>query len=205
MLEFQKDIAEIIDENVKFQMIQEDSSDQDSERLTALKSLKRAINLEIKKNLEKQMMRLSGEVDASPKPSEEDLLKLLAQEEEAASQIIQSDVEIEALNAKTAARNAIIQRDVEIEALNAKTDAKNDIEEEKQAPQTENRINYPHIFSRPLPCHWFDSNFIKKAEIFEKLQNLDHDEVKEKLINLMKWGLLDQAEFFQFFHTPSQE
>jgi hypothetical protein len=66
-------------------MIQEDSSDQDSERLTALKSLKRAINLEIKKNLEKQMMRLSGEVDASPKPSEEDLLKLLAQEEEAAS------------------------------------------------------------------------------------------------------------------------
>jgi|LakMenE01Jun11ns_1017448.scaffolds.fasta_scaffold9751258_1 hypothetical protein len=66
-------------------MIQEDSSDQDSERLTALKSLKRAINLEIKKNLEKQMMRLSSEVDASPKPSEEDLLKLLAQEEEAAS------------------------------------------------------------------------------------------------------------------------
>jgi hypothetical protein len=66
-------------------MIQEDSSDQDSERLTALKSLKRAINLEIKKNLEKQMMRLSGQVDASPKPSEEDLLKLLAQEEEAAS------------------------------------------------------------------------------------------------------------------------
>jgi hypothetical protein len=63
-------------------MIQEDSSDQDSERLTALKSLKRAINKEIKKNLKKQMMRLSSEVDTS---SEEDLLKLLAQEEEAAS------------------------------------------------------------------------------------------------------------------------
>ena len=31
------------------------------------------------------MMRLSSEVDASPKPSEEDLLKLLAQAEEAAS------------------------------------------------------------------------------------------------------------------------
>ena len=234
MLEFQKDIAEIIDENVKFQMIQEDSSDQDSERLTALKSLKRAINLEIKKNLEKQMMRLSGEVDASPKPSEEDLLKLLAQEEEAASQIIQSDVEIEALNAETAAknailqrdveievldaetaaRNAILQRDVEVEALNAKTAAKNDLlaskkgpeEEEKQASLkiiNKNRIEYPHIFSRPLPCHWYDSDFIKKAEIFENLRNLDHDKVKEKLIKLMKWGLLDQAEFFQFFHTAS--
>ena len=146
------------------------------------------------------MITLSSEVDTSPKPSEEDLNKLFAE----VNEIIQSDVEIEALNAETAARNAIIQRDVEIEALNAKTAAKNDIEEEKQT-QTENRINYPHIFSRPLPCHWFDSNFIKKAETFEKLQNLDHDEVKEKLINLMKLGLLDQAEFFQFFHTPSQE
>jgi hypothetical protein len=47
-----------------------------------LKSLKRAINKEIKKNLKKQMMRLSSEVDTS---SEEDLEKLLAQAEEAAS------------------------------------------------------------------------------------------------------------------------
>jgi hypothetical protein len=50
-----------------------------------LKSLKRAINKEIKKNLKKQMMRLSSEVDTSPKPSEEDLNKLFAQAEEAAS------------------------------------------------------------------------------------------------------------------------
>lgn len=66
---------------------------------------------------------------------------------------------------------------------------------------------YAHIFDRVLPKDWTDHPFIFRVQACcdePDLRSKSQKHVKHQCIQMLKLGLVDEMEFFNFFDTPSQ-